>query len=263
MSAAAWSSLVYHADVGGKSTPFANDLVTQCFGSSHAATALTADWQRQLTKVKNEIGTQFVRFHGLLDDDMSVVIKRKNIPTQPKNGTGVPLVSSRGKPCTFVPHQDYHDPGAFVVNASTKEECCAACYNDPTGLATPCIAAVWTPSGRCYSKLSTTNPVAKPTSGVVACVTDRPSPKGYMFSFGSIFRVFDFLISIDMKPVVELSFMPSLLASDPTEVGFWYRGGHSPPKDFNEWRFLISDLTTALIDRYGLAEVKSWYFEVW
>jgi xylan 1,4-beta-xylosidase len=84
-----------------------------------------------------------------------------------------------------------------------------------------------------------------------------------MFSFVNIFRVFDFLLSIDMKPVVELSFMPSLLATDPTEVGFWYRGGHSPPKDFNEWRSLISELTTALIDRYGLAEIKSWYFEVW
>lgn len=52
------------------SSTFATDLVTKCFGSSHAATALTADWQRQLTQVQADLGTEYVRFHGLLDDGM-------------------------------------------------------------------------------------------------------------------------------------------------------------------------------------------------
>ena len=256
--------LVYHADVASTPTPFANDVVTKCFGSSHAATALTADWQRQLTKVHNEIGTKYVRFHGLLDDDMSVVIKTSNIPTKPKpnmwNGT---TSTDSHNNCTFIPHRDYGDPAGPVVNASTQQECCEACYTVPTGLPKPCIAAVWTPSGQCYTKLSTAHPVEKNNSGIVACVSDRPSPKGYQFSFINIFRVFDFLLSIEMKPIVEISFMPSLLSNDSADVGFWYRGGRSPPKDFAEWRSLITALTEALVDRYGLAEIQSWFFEVW
>lgn len=55
----------------------------------------------------------------------------------------------------------------------------------------------------------------------------------------------------------------SLLASDPEHVGFWYRGGRSPPKEWAQWADLITSLTRALIGRYGLAEVEQWYFEVW
>jgi hypothetical protein len=36
---------------------------------------------------------------------------------------------------------------------------------------------------------------------------------GLLFSFFNIDRVFDFLLSIGMQPLVELSFMPDLLAS--------------------------------------------------
>ena len=43
-----------------------------CVGSCHAATALRADWQRQLERCHRELGFRYVRFHGLFDDDMSV-----------------------------------------------------------------------------------------------------------------------------------------------------------------------------------------------
>lgn len=43
-----------------------------CVGSCHAATALREDWRRQMEKCRRDIGFTFVRFHGLLDDDMSV-----------------------------------------------------------------------------------------------------------------------------------------------------------------------------------------------
>jgi len=36
----------------------------QCVGSCHAATALRADWQRQMTKTHTDIGFRQVRFHG-------------------------------------------------------------------------------------------------------------------------------------------------------------------------------------------------------
>lgn len=43
-------------------------------GSCHAATLLRADVQAQIKKAHDEIGFKYIRFHGLLDDDMSVVI---------------------------------------------------------------------------------------------------------------------------------------------------------------------------------------------
>lgn len=43
-------------------------------GSCHAATILRADVQEQIKKAHQDIGFQYLRFHGLLDDDMSVVI---------------------------------------------------------------------------------------------------------------------------------------------------------------------------------------------
>jgi len=46
-----------------------------CVGSCHAATLLRADVQAQIRRAHREIGFKYIRFHGLLDDDMSVVIK--------------------------------------------------------------------------------------------------------------------------------------------------------------------------------------------
>ena len=46
-----------------------------CVGSCHAATILRADVQEHIRKAHREIGFKYLRFHGLLDDDMSVVIK--------------------------------------------------------------------------------------------------------------------------------------------------------------------------------------------
>lgn len=43
-------------------------------GSCHAATMLRADVQEHIKKAHRDIGFQYLRFHGLLDDDMSVVI---------------------------------------------------------------------------------------------------------------------------------------------------------------------------------------------
>lgn len=48
---------------------------TKCMGSCHAATALRDDWRRQLKTCKNEFDFEYVRFHGLLNDDMSVCLR--------------------------------------------------------------------------------------------------------------------------------------------------------------------------------------------
>lgn len=141
-----------------------------CVGSCHAATALRADYREQLKRAHEELGFQYVRFHGLFDDDMSVVL--------------------------------YDSPSPYMPSEKVK-----------------------------YNFMNTDN-------------------------------IFDFLLSIGMKPFLELGFMPSLLASG-TEVAFSYGGNKTPPKDYGQWGDFIENFTRHLEERYGEEEIKTWFFEVW
>jgi xylan 1,4-beta-xylosidase len=82
------------------------------------------------------------------------------------------------------------------------------------------------------------------------------------YSFFNADQIIDFLLSIGMRPFVELSFMPETLASGPTTV-FRYRGNVTPPRDYVQWAILIRKLIEHWIERYGIGEVSRWYFEVW
>jgi xylan 1,4-beta-xylosidase len=82
--------------------------------------------------------------------------------------------------------------------------------------------------------------------------------------FSGVDRVYDQLMEIGLRPVVELSFMPRDLASDPGKTVFSYGAVVSPPKNWDRWADLIHDLAEHLTERYGRDEVVSrWAFEVW
>jgi xylan 1,4-beta-xylosidase len=132
-------------------------------GSCHAPLALRADWQQQLRRCRAELGFRYVRFHGLLSDDVGTVVKN-------------------------------HDE--------------------------------------------------------------------LLYSFFNADQIVDFLLSIGMRPFVELSFMPTALASGSKTV-FHYRGNVTPPKDYAQWSGLILTLVAHWVDRYGIQEVAKWFFEVW
>lgn len=83
-----------------------------------------------------------------------------------------------------------------------------------------------------------------------------------VYSFVNCDQIFDFLLSIGMKPFVELSFMPHALASGKKTV-FNYGANVTPPKDYKEWAKLVAGLVSHLVDRYGEREVAQWFFEVW
>lgn len=82
------------------------------------------------------------------------------------------------------------------------------------------------------------------------------------YNYQYIDVLFDYLLSIGMKPFVELGFMPEALASGKQTI-FWWHGNVTPPKDFNKWEALVRNLAQHFTERYGENEVKSWYFEVW
>jgi xylan 1,4-beta-xylosidase len=82
------------------------------------------------------------------------------------------------------------------------------------------------------------------------------------YNYQYVDALYDYLISIGMKPFVELSFMPAALASGDKTI-FWWKGNVTPPKDYNKWSALIQNLVQHFTERYGRDEVKTWYFEVW
>ncbi len=93
--------------------------------------------------------------------------------------------------------------------------------------------------------------------GTLISHQDRP-----LYSFFNADRIWDFLLSIGMRPFVELGFMPEMLASG-HETVFHFRGNVTPPADYDAWATLIRKLVGHWVERYGIAEVSQWFFEVW
>jgi xylan 1,4-beta-xylosidase len=156
------SEAYFHCD-GSKAIGPLPHFWEHTVGSCHAALALRADWQAQLKRCRDELGFRHVRFHGLLCDDVGILVRQK---------------------------------------------------------------------------------------------------KQLLYSFFNADQIVDFLLSIGMKPFVELSFMPEALASGRTTV-FHYRGNITPPRNFKQWGELVGKLAAHWLKRYGAREVRQWYFEVW
>ncbi len=84
----------------------------------------------------------------------------------------------------------------------------------------------------------------------------------YLYSFFNADKIMDFLLSIGMKPFVELSFMPATLSSG-NQIVFHYQANVTPPRDYGDWATLIHKLVGHWVERYGAREVSQWFFEVW
>jgi xylan 1,4-beta-xylosidase len=57
--------------------------------------------------------------------------------------------------------------------------------------------------------------------------------------------------------------MPYQLAARPDLQSFWYHPNVSPPKDYVKWDDLVTQFMKHVVERYGIEEVATWYFEVW
>ena len=83
------------------------------------------------------------------------------------------------------------------------------------------------------------------------------------YDWTNIDRVYDLLVrDLKIRPIVKLGFMPEPLASGKQTI-FWWKGNVTPPKSYEQWAQFIEALTRHLTDRYGVDEVRKWYFEVW
>ncbi|TWI95275.1 xylan 1,4-beta-xylosidase [Mucilaginibacter frigoritolerans] len=67
---------VISVDLGEVKGPLSKSF-KMCVGAGRANEGLRADWQRQLKMAHEECGFQYIRFHGLLSDDMGVYFEDK------------------------------------------------------------------------------------------------------------------------------------------------------------------------------------------
>jgi xylan 1,4-beta-xylosidase len=80
--------------------------------------------------------------------------------------------------------------------------------------------------------------------------------------FQHVDALYDALLDAEVRPLVELTFVPRALASG-DETVFDYRGPVTPPARWDEWERLVTGLFRHWVDRYGRDEVRSWPVEVW
>jgi xylan 1,4-beta-xylosidase len=95
-------------------------------------------------------------------------------------------------------------------------------------------------------------------------VYDEDQEGHAVYNFSYVDQVYDGLLANGVKPFVELSFMPKKLAARADALhAFWYKQNVSPPRDYERWGDLVEAFTRHLVQRYGIDEVATWYFEVW
>jgi len=83
------------------------------------------------------------------------------------------------------------------------------------------------------------------------------------YQWHQIDKFIDNMLSIGLKPFFELNAIPDCMASNHEQKMFAYGANVSNPADWNEWYELVRNFTLHIVDRYGLDEVRTWYFEVW
>ncbi len=85
-----------------------------------------------------------------------------------------------------------------------------------------------------------------------------------VYNWQYIDDVFDRLLDLNVRPFVELSFFPKQIAAKESKTCFWWKGNVTPDEEsFDKWCDMIEAFTKHCIARYGIEEVRTWYFEVW
>ncbi len=98
----------------------------------------------------------------------------------------------------------------------------------------------------------------------------RPLP---VYDWTILDRIFDTYRERGVRPYVEIGYMPRALSSHPEPYqherrpGLRYHaittGWSYPPSDYAKWAELVRRWAAHCAERYGVAEVEQWYWEVW
>jgi xylan 1,4-beta-xylosidase len=125
---------------------------------------------------------------------------------------------------------------------------------------------------RTHNLLTTGDGTASMKWGSTNAYTEDASGRP-VYDWTIVDRIFDTYVARRMKPLVEIGFMPEALSTKPqpyrhdwrpgVEYNRIYTGWSYPPKDYDEWRELITRWVAHCVEKYGQREVESWYWEVW
>lgn len=94
-----------------------------------------------------------------------------------------------------------------------------------------------------------------------------------IYDWSVVDKIFDTYQQRGIKPVAQFSFMPEALSTKPQPYEHnWrpgmpyneiYKGWTFPPKDYKKWADLVYAWVKHSVERYGKAEVETWYWELW
>lgn len=94
-----------------------------------------------------------------------------------------------------------------------------------------------------------------------------------VYSWKIVDGIIDAGLERGVKPYMQIGFMPKALSTKPDPYQHtWtpaakyeeiYTGWAYPPKDYVKWGNLCFEWTKHCVEKYGRAEVESWYWQVW
>lgn len=85
-----------------------------------------------------------------------------------------------------------------------------------------------------------------------------------VYNWQYIDDLFDRMLDLKVRPFVELAFFPKQFAAENSKTVFWWKANVTPGENYaSQWYDLVKAFTQHLVDRYGIDEVLTWYFEVW
>ena len=85
-----------------------------------------------------------------------------------------------------------------------------------------------------------------------------------VYNWQYVDELYDRMLDMGVKPFVELAFFPKDMALKDSKTQFWWKANVSVDRhNFGKWHDLVKAFTQHVVDRYGLEEVRTWYFEVW
>ena len=94
-----------------------------------------------------------------------------------------------------------------------------------------------------------------------------------IYNFTILDGIFDTYMENGVKPYAQASFMPKALSTHPDPYTFYfnassnyneiYVGWSYPPTSWTKWGELIYQWVKHCVERYGEAEVETWYWEIW
>ncbi len=95
------------------------------------------------------------------------------------------------------------------------------------------------------------------------CHINRQGNMVYSWQYVDV--LFDRMLDMGVRPFVELGFFPEEIAAENSKTQFWWKANVTvdPDKTFPMWADLVKNFTQHVVDRYGIDEVLTWYFEVW